>query len=77
VYIFYPELQSEIPAQGGKYNTNRITEAGESGNTKTDGTKSTCLFCYGRKSRRGKAWKGQDYHHQGSEELFLNAACKR
>lgn len=48
------ELQNEIPVQVGKYDTNRITEAGESGNTKTDGTKTTCLFCYGRKSRRGK-----------------------
>ncbi len=52
--FLYPELQNEIPVPGGKYDTNRITEAGESGNTKTDGTQSTCLFCYGRKSRRGK-----------------------
>lgn len=34
------ELQNEIPAQGGKYDTNRITEAGESGNTKTGGKNS-------------------------------------
>ena len=52
-----PELQNEIPVQVGKYDTNRITEARESGNTKTDGTRSTCLFCYGRKSRRGKERK--------------------
>ncbi len=31
------ELQSEIPVQVGKPDTNRITEARESGNTETDG----------------------------------------
>jgi len=49
-----PELQSEIPAQGGKYDTNRIKYKGESDDTKAGGAERFFLFYVEAKQPAGK-----------------------
>ncbi len=50
-----PEMKNEIPAQTGKMVTNRITDASESGGTKTDGSSPSVFYlCYSRRKPAGK-----------------------
>lgn len=50
-----PELQTEIPVQGGKTDTNRIKHHGESDDTRAGGAEMFFLFLLWKQdSRRGK-----------------------
>jgi len=46
-------LQSEIPAQGGKYDTNRIKYKGESDDTRAGGAEMFFLFLCGSMTAGG------------------------